>query len=332
MSSVRLDNIQMKRESKSFTDSLYAVLTAANRFEGPKYMLSVLSGMAFKFTVHERLLSMSVSAYGQWGQEHRPAIDNLGVLTEWDGGRTRHPTFSYYQKEAIQWIKHSLDQGVGVIYWIPEFGVIHGYDDEDQVLFVQDGKSPESTIVLYDNLGVNTTPFWYVQTVGERVAVDKADMVLESLRLAIHDWDTPHKTLPNVDIASGKLAYDFLIRGLAKGDYDDGGAVYILASYVYSRREIISYLSEVRHLWPELNEAYATYGALSELLTGIESCLDTNNGVRRVQPSYKKSLCELLGKAQSLEHQAVGYFRMVSNRYPDLKRSTVPRWGVHTPK
>lgn len=159
-SGYKLLDLTMKRQSKSFTDSLYAILTAAGLYDGPLYRLSGLTGMAFKFTVHERLLPMSVSAYGQWVAEHKPVADNLGLLTVIDGTRTRLPTFRYYQQDAIGWIKDSLDRGQGVIYWIPEFGVIHGYDDEDRVFYYKDGWSDENGIVLYDNLGLNFTGFF----------------------------------------------------------------------------------------------------------------------------------------------------------------------------
>lgn len=332
MSSVCLDPIRMKRESKSYTDSLYAVLTAAHLFNGPKYMLSGLSGMAFKFTVHEHLLPMSVSAYGQWGDEHRPAVDNLGIFTVWDAGRTRHPTFRYYQKDAVRWVKNSLDRGIGVIYWIPEFGVINGYDDEDRVFYVQDGWSKESQIVLYDNFGLNFTPFWYCQVFGEKVNVPIEHMILESLRLAIDDWDTAYKTLPNKDIASGKLAYTFLIRGLEKGEFDEGGAVYILDSYVYSRTEIRDYLRDIRGAWTELIDAFHLYEQLVHIVSDIKDCIKETAGVRRVDPDRNQKLVAILTAAELLEEQAVGQFRTLSGKLPDLKRATVPRWGSHSPR
>ncbi|MGM0881777.1 MAG: hypothetical protein ACQEXQ_12185 [Bacillota bacterium] len=332
MPGVQLKHISMKRESKSFTDSLYAILTAANLFHGPKYMLSGLTGMAFKFTVHERLLHLSVSAYGQWGAEHHPAIDNLGLFTVSDGGRTRHPTFRYYQQDAVRWVKDSLDAGFGVIYWIPEFGVIHGYDDEDRVFFVQDGWSAESQIVLYDNFGINFTPFWYCQVFGGKVEVPREAMILESLRLAIHDWDTPYKTLPNTDIASGKLAYAFLIHALQKGEYDESGAVYILESYLYSRNEIRSYLHDVQGIWSELDESYKLYDKLAELISDIKECIHEFEGVRHINRARIDLLIERLTAGELLEDQAVDLFRRIAGQYPDLKRSTVPRWGAHTPK
>lgn len=330
MTGVYLDDIVMKRESKSFTDSLYAILTAADLFSGPKYLLSGLSGMAFKFTAHERLLPMSVSAYGQWGNEHQPAVNNLGVFTEYDAGRTRHPTFQYYQKEAVQGVISSLKRGLGVIYWIPEFGVIHGYDDEDRVFFVQDGCSKESQVILYDNFGLNFTPFWYYQIFGEKVEIEQNVMILESLRLAIDDWETPYKTLPNRDIASGKLAYTFLIRGLEKRDYDESGAVYILDSYVYARTEIMNYLHDARRTLAELDEAYMVYAQLIAKISGIKGCIIETKRGRQVDRKRISNLIEMLRTAETLEELAMSEFRAISKHYPDLKRSTVPRWGLNS--
>lgn len=334
MSGVYLDHIELKRESKSFTDCLHAVLTAAHLFDGPKYMLSGLSGLAFKFTVHDCLLSMSVSAYGQWGQEHQPAIDNLGIYTVSDGGRTRHPTFRDYQREAVKTVISSLDRGVAVIYWIPEFGVIHGYDDEDRIFYVQNGYSAQSSVVLYDNFGLNFTPFWYIQLLGEQVKVTRETMVLGALRLAIHDWDTPYKTLPNKDIASGRMAYSFLIRGLEKGDYDLKGAVYILDSFSYSRTEIMLFLQDSQGTWPELDEAINLYRRLVDTISGMNDCIAKIGAedVRQVVPKRIPELIDMIKEADLLEDKAINLFRQISNREPDLKRSLVPRWGSHSPR
>jgi hypothetical protein len=283
-------------------------------------MLSGLSGMAFKFSVHERLLPLSVTAYGQWGLEHGPAVDNLGLFTVWDGGRTRHLTFRHYQQDAINWMKASLDRGVGLIYWIPEFGVICGYDDDDGVFFVQDGWSQEDHIVLYDNLGLNFTPFWCMQTFGERVAVPLEDQVLESVRLAIHDWHKPYKTLPDKEIASGKLAYEFYIRALRSGDYDEGGARYILDSYRYARQEIRDYLSEVQTLWPELAEAYKYYEELSGIIADLS--FEHSGGV--------SVMMDKLAAAAQLEDRAVQQFSKLSAHYPDPSRTIVTRWITHS--
>ncbi|QHW31661.1 BtrH N-terminal domain-containing protein [Paenibacillus rhizovicinus] len=330
MSRVMLHQIQMKRQSKSYVDSLHAILTAAGLFAGPKYMLAGLSGMAFKFAVHRKLLSFSVSAYGQWGNEHDPAIENLGLFTIRDAGRTRHATYPYYQADAVKWVKQSLDAGVGVIYWIPEFGVICGYDDEDEVFYVQDGWNAEHGVVLYDNFGLNFTPFWYCQMFGERVEIDLAAMVLESLRLAIYDWETPHKTLPDTEIASGKLAFSFFRNGLANEAYDERGAVYILEDYVYTRGEIADYLHDVQDTLPGLEEAAARYAELRGVLSAVHDCWTTGPDGKRIDPERTEALCSILLQAEALEERAIAVFRSVSARFPDRKRSIIPRWGANS--
>ncbi|QHT59136.1 BtrH N-terminal domain-containing protein [Paenibacillus lycopersici] len=332
MSRVMLHDIRMKRESKSYADSLHAILTAAGLFQGPKYLLSGLSGLAFKFAVHRKLLPFSVSAYGQWGNEHDPAIENLGLFSISDGGRTRHPTFPQYQRDAVDWVKQSLDAGIGAIYWIPEFGVICGYDDEDEVFYVLDGRNEEPSVVLYDNLGLNFTPFWCCQIFGERVEIDLADMVLESLRLAIRDWETPHKTLPDTEIASGRLAFAFFRDGLAAGGYDERGAAYILTDYVYTRGEIADYLHDVRHALPVLGEAAALYAELRGALKAIDGCWTHGPDGKRIDPARIALLCDVMRQAEALEERAVAVFAVISAQFPDRKRSTVPRWGEHTPR
>lgn len=319
MASVYLDQVRMRRESKSYIDSLHAILTSAGLFDGPKYLLSGLTGMAFKFTVHERLLPLSVSAYGNWVDEHGAAVDNVGLLSDRDAVRTRYPTFRYYQQDAIAWTRRSLDRGIGVIYWIPEFGVIRGYDDEDCVFFVQDGTTGEDQIVLYDNLGLNFTGFWYAEAVADTIEVPLEIMALESIRLALNDWTTPHNTLPNTDIGSGRLAYTFMIWALLKGDYDASGARYIIQSYVYARNEIRQYLDDISHLWPELYDVSVLYAAIGESFEGWEQ-------------ADVPALVRAFETAAALEERAMEQFYQLSARLPDPRRVVVPRWGKSTPR
>ncbi|MFE6078663.1 hypothetical protein ACFVQB_29865 [Paenibacillus sp. NPDC057886] len=330
MTEVVLDNLMMKRESKSYVDSLHAVLTHAGLFQGSKYVLAGYTGMAFKLSVHRRLLPMSVTAYGQWGESHRPGIDNLGIFTIWDGGRTRHPTFGYYQRDAVNWVKRSLDGGMGVIYWIPEFGVIHGYDDSDRIFYVQDGWSKEPQILLYDNFGLNFTGFWYCQVFGDQVHIPEQQMLLESLRLAIEDWDIPYRLLPDRNFASGRLAYDVWVEALRSGDYDESGAAYILESYCQSRTEIQMVLQDARGIWTELDQAYACYEQLGALIIQMKECMIQEHNRRIIQADATEKLAQALLEAKALEEQAVDYFRLISLKYPDRKRSTVPRWGAHS--
>ncbi|RUT47512.1 hypothetical protein EJP82_07345 [Paenibacillus anaericanus] len=330
MSSIYLEKLVMKRESKSFIDSLYAVLSAAGQFDGPKYLLSGLTGMAFKLSIHERLLPMSVTAYGQWGTEHQPAVDNLGYLTITDSGRVRHSTFRHFQQAAIQDTRQNLDQGMGVIYWIPEFGVIHGYDDVDRVFFAKDGISSDDQIILYDNFGLNFTSFWYYQTIGEKVDIPIEQSILESLRLAIHDWDTPFKLLPGKEVANGKEAYTYWINALNSGDYDAGGAMYILDSHIVSRTEIRNYLQYIQGTWAGLKDVVGLFEQLLQHMEIAATCIVKDREARRIDPTFLQLFIQSLESARLLEDQAMGIFKQISAGFPDPKRTTLPRWGTHS--
>lgn len=332
MAAVMLDHIRMKRESKSFTDSLHAVLTAANLFDGPKYRLSGLSGMAFKLSVHRKLLPLSVTAYGQWGDEHRPAVDRLGIFTQADAGRTRHPTFLYFQQAAVRQVKTELDQGRGVIYWIPEFGVIHGYDDDDEVFYIRNGWSDESEIVLYDNFGLNVTPFWYVQTVGGKVDLPMHDQIVESLRAAVLEWNTPYKTLPDREIGSGRLAYTYWLGALDAGDYDEFGAVYILQSYVTAKREIRDYLREAATFLPVIGGIAEQSTRIAGLAEEGAHCIDHCGKSPVIDRKKVAELQKLLRQALSLEEGFIKEIEAFLAGCKGPEKEAVPRWGTCSPR
>ena len=326
--------VRLHRASKSFTDAVYAILTAEGRWDGPLWLLSGLSGMAFKLSVHRQLLPMSVTAYGQWGTEHLPAIDNLGIHTVYDGGRTRHDTFTAYQKDAVNGVRDSLNEGMGVIYWVPEFGVIHGYDDVDRVFYVQDGRSPHSRVILYDNFGMNETPFWYVQTLGKQVDIPLKEQVLGSLRLACQDWDTPYKLLPDQDIASGRAAYTYLLNALRQGGYDGGGAGYVLQSYAASRLEIRDYLREMKSLLPALQEPGDLYAELCEGMSELieAASVDVRTGQSSLNSSAILELAKAMERAREFENRGMAHIRILTERHPDPLQGILPRWGAHSPR
>jgi len=99
---------ELLKESRSYIDCLYAVLKYKGMFSLPKFMLSGMSGIAFKFVVHKRLLPSSLDMYN-WVTENWKAVDTLGIYTETYEGSQLNPTFPLYRKEAIKKIKDSGD-------------------------------------------------------------------------------------------------------------------------------------------------------------------------------------------------------------------------------
>ncbi|CAG7647482.1 hypothetical protein ACFQI7_20240 [Paenibacillus allorhizosphaerae] len=309
------------RESKTFVDCLHAVLVAAGLSNEPKYMLSGKTGMAFKFCVHKELLPLSVTAYGEWIEEHQPAAENIGIASAIYCGHTRHHTFPLYREAFIREMKASIERGVGVIFWEPEFCVIHGYDDDDEVFFYSDGRSHEEKIKLYDNFGLNFTPYWYAHLILGQVERDPLDVVLQSLRTAVREWETPYKTPPNIDIGSGQLAYRYWIAALEKGGFHPFGASYILSSAAYSRRELHAYFREIAPLIPGLTDVIPLYNELDALY---------QDGLTRHSNNAFK-LAAMLKEAAAMEERTVQCIRAIIDGYPAADRP-MPRWGSAPPR
>jgi hypothetical protein len=325
-----LGNIELSRGSHPFIDCLHGVLTAAGLFDKPKYMLSGMSGLSFKFIAHKRLIISSTLMYDR-AAEHRNAIDILGVYAESWAGRINNCTFQLHQKHLIKRIKESIDEGYGVIGWITvgqrrdvDFCIIYGYDDNDRVLFYKTRGRNEQLLMLYENVGIVNAASWCYHFIGERVEKDIIDIYRKSLETAIDEWEIPYK-LPhqtNSEFASGRRAYKHMIEALEKGDYDEYGANSIINYYITYKQEIYQYLKEVIKEFPELDGALERYGKLKDISTDMEGLIVRGWDRNKLDKSKAPGLIKCFKEAEEVEESAVNelkaYFKeMLDNRFID---------------
>ena len=173
--------IQIKQESRSYLDCLFGVLTSAGLFQGKIHQLSGQSGFAFKFIIHKNIYPSSLDMYNvSW--ETWQAVDQLGIYNETYSGFKNNITFRLYQKAAIRKIKESINRGVGVIMahtnWM-QYGVIYGYDDDDQVFYLKEPGNNNLEVILYENFGINRGACWFYQVFGEKVPLDCQQIYLK---------------------------------------------------------------------------------------------------------------------------------------------------------
>jgi hypothetical protein len=325
-----LDNIELIRGSHPFIDCLYGVLTSANLFDKPKYMLSGMTGLSFKFIAHKRLLVSSTLMYDR-ALEHSDAIDILGIYSESWAGRINNPTFQLHQKYLIKRIRESIDNGYGVVGWITigqrkdvDFGIIYGYDDYDRVLYYKTRGKNEQLVMLYENVGIVNAASWCYHFIGEKVEKDIIDIYRKSLETAIDEWEIPYK-LPhqtNSEFASGRKAYEHMTEALEKGDYDEYGANSIINYYINYKLEIYEYLKEVIKEFPELDRALERYGELNGICHSMEDLIDRRWGRNKLDRSNAPVLVKCFKEAQVIEERAVNelkkYFKeLLDNRYID---------------
>jgi hypothetical protein len=331
MGSRILEGIEPVRESRSYIDCLYSVLTAAGRFNGPKYMLAGMTGFAFIFVAHRDLIIASTEMYKLkttgWN-----ALNMLGYYSEVYDGLKTDATFPLYQKRAVQRIRESIDEGMAAIVWAPgvtDFGVITGYDDEDGVFFYKDCFRKETQVLLYENLGRVEASYWMCQVIGDRVDKDIRDIYMDSLEFAVDSWEMAYveETVNRGEMASGRKAYEYLINALGRHDLSDMGAGKTIFYNMFTRKEACRYLEAVKEEIPDVYPAYLKYRELNEIYQEVGRHLPPRPAPRaEYRLDRVRQLPKLIGycrEALRVEEEAVGELKLLlkerlNNRYVDI--------------
>lgn len=270
MGHVLLQNLHMREESLSYIDAMYAVLTHKGWFDLSKPLLAGMTVFGFRLTVDRRLTAESLTTYN-WAAEHFLACDFIGVTASSRACFTFQPTFPLYRRRAIADMIASIDRGTGAIFWHGGFVVATGYDAERELIYYSDGveSSEAYKTLLYEELGRNGSPYFYYQTLDDRIPMDPLAVYKESFVQAIFKWETHDVLLLEAAYACGRAAYDAIVEALENGDYDADGARMLFTAYSAAKRDIAAYTQAVGSVWPDVREAAEQYGELARLYERI---------------------------------------------------------------
>ena len=323
-----LENINLKNElSRSYIDCLYGVLTPINYFDGSSFMLSGMTGMAFKFVAHKNLIPASTEVYSV-GESSWRAVDMLGIYSEIYSGVNSSLTFPLYQENTLRRIKESIVNRKGVLTWAPglmEFGVINGYDDEDEVLYYKDRVKQFNQVMLYKNFGKTNAAFWICQIIGDRIDKDIRDIYIDSLEVCIDEWEIPYKANPHTreEFGSGKKAYEYLINALEAQDYHKWGVCKIINYNILSKNETYFYMNKVKDEFPDLSTAANKYKVLNDIYQEIHEIVPEDYQLNRIKNADLPQLIQYFKQALEVEGEAVGEVKeylkeILGNRYIDI--------------
>ncbi len=303
MNEKKLSMDNLTAGSRSYVDCLYSLLTTAGFFPMPKYMLSGMTGMLFKFVVHKRLLPSSLDMYS-WQRENWKAVNMLGIYTETYSGSPMDPTFPLCREQAIRKIITSINEGRAAIGWgheNPRFCLYTGYNEEDRVIFCRDSRSKEEEVLLYDNFGLIDEGDWFLQIIGDKVERDIRDIYRESMEDAVREWHTEYKEMP--EYGAGKRAYQNLLDAFHSRVFNYNGAYYILELYLDSKINISRYMDAVILEIPELTEVTEIYHKLSDIISPLKAL--ELSGKPENDMKYIPMAAELFQEAMQLEDRAV---------------------------
>ncbi len=296
----------------SYLAAAAGILRKRGFWEGENYLLAGMTGMVFHFIIHKKACPSSITVY-DWLQEHFIMLDRVGINSDvfnfFNDGTLN--TFDLVQADAIERIKESINQGMGVVAWAPtpllEFGIIKGYDDFDGVFFVDDfscGQEPDP--LMYTNLGKSEVPFLFYQIFKDKIDVPLDKVIRSSLAFGVSEWEKEFHINPQY--ASGRKGYDYLISTMQKGDYDSFGLSYIFFSYADAKQSISKYLEYIMTAAVGIKglcEVNELYRQVASNYTRVSDMVNFQGPGSKVNKEKIPMLLALVKEAKEFEEEAM---------------------------
>lgn len=214
---------------KTFTaaaQSIYAILQYTDKKD--RFSLVDVMGLtdhAFRINIHPNDVSPAGPTMFSPTELLEKGLNILGFSCEHlDGFPTPAPVEKLEQ--AVQFAQETIDRGIPAIGWslfIPEFGVIYGYDDEKQEFFCKD-PSQEGTL-SYAKLNELPLNFVYMLRIRESVPVDFKQAWKKSLNRIVQFAREQAPTLTN-EFRHGLAGYDAWIHAFRKQEVNPFGNAY----------------------------------------------------------------------------------------------------------
>lgn len=165
--------------------------------------------------------------------------------------------------EALELIHRSIDRGNPVLVWdlfIPECGIIYGYDDEERKLYAGDNCG-HNGIVPYESLGRGVIEDLFVLAIEESFEVSKKDVLQNALKMILDHYHGREERFPRC--VNGLEAYQTWIDAYQKGGIEPNGNAYNLAVVCDARHYAAAFLQELSNEWAETEEVAERIRALS---------------------------------------------------------------------
>ncbi|MDF2720624.1 MAG: hypothetical protein K0Q59_299 [Paenibacillus sp.] len=147
-------------------------------------------------------------------------------------------------------VQRSVDQGIPAIAWdlfVPEFGVIFGYDDEKLEFHAKD-VTKEGTLP-YQKLGRGQVGELFVLTLNEFAEMDKKAALTGALELITHHARVRYHRHPKPPYQNGLAGYDAWIGAFRRGAVDMFGNAYNAALVCDARAHAAAFLRHVQLRW-----------------------------------------------------------------------------------
>ncbi|WP_256865374.1 RNA polymerase sigma factor [Paenibacillus sp. 32352] len=225
--------------------------------------------------------------------------------------------------EALELIHRSIDRGLPVLSWdlfIPEFGVIYGYDDEQRQLMA--AELCREKAISYDNLGRGILEDLFILAIEDSFETDDRTMLQGALRMILDHYQGIEEEAPRT--VRGLAAYSTWIEAFRGGAIEPNGHSYNVAFVQDARHFAAAFWNELADGWNGsderdarirslFREAAVLYGDIARRLLPLRSLFPFPSGGDPNSPAAAEQAVPILESVLALERQAVSLLEAIDN-------------------
>jgi hypothetical protein len=317
--------------------SAAAALHGAIKYTDKKHLSLVdvmgISGHAFRINIDPKEINVAGPTAIPGGYILRKNLCNLGFTSNLADSLA--PVQPKKLEETIELIQESVDRGIPAIVFdmfIPEFGLIYGYDDDKKVFYAKDcSKDGE---VTYENFA-DVNGVLYTTTIGESLPHSKYEMLRMSLDTIIdhaHGREWQHVLEGKYII--GLKAYDAWINVLENGNADPHGNAFNALVVSDAREFAMKFLHDLTIKWDGTNivergvrklasDALKQYAIVVDSLVELRELFPFPHGGNPSKGENASIAVHLLRKAKEAETEGV---KCLETLYNFMKNYYAEKW------
>ncbi|MBP1906102.1 hypothetical protein J2Z32_002751 [Paenibacillus turicensis] len=279
---------------------------------------------AFRINIHARTVDIGGPyASLNWGKVFIQGMKNLGFMCESMG----EPNFMSPSPEELQqaliFVQSNIDRGIPVMAWdlfVPEFGVIYGYDDKKQLLNCKD--TAQDGLLPYAKLGRGRIGELFMMGITDSFEVDEVTAFHGALELVL---DHAFRHMPRHDdepYHNGLAAYDAWIQAFQSQSIEVVGNAYNALVVSDAREFAYKFLTSLAQKWScaspiqvkvsqFIQEAAKHYYEVACNLVKVRTLFPFPQGGAPNAPDNAHTAIELLRNAQKAEKLGIGQLQMI---------------------
>lgn len=312
--------------TKTWTSAAAAIHGALDYTDKKHYSLvdvMGITGHAFRINIDPVHIDVAGPTMFPGGYLFRRNLCNLGFISNLSD--TEKPYTPETVEKVMALIQQSIDKGMPVIsfdLFTPEFGLIYGYDDEQQVFYAKD-VSKEGTIPYIDFVE-NRNMLW-VTTISESLPHSKYEVLRMALDMIVdHARGREWQHIFEGKYKIGLAGYDAWIACFERRGVDPFGNAYNIAVVSDAREYAEQFLRELAIRWNGENvvertvrslaaEAATHYGKTAAALIEMREMFPFPQGGQPDDPGTAERAVELLRAAKGAEEQGVKVLERLLN-------------------